>query len=86
MRAELAQQGTNVLGIYPGPIDTDMAKDIDMEKSSPEETAEGTLDAIESGDEDVFIDPMAVQFYKDFRSDPKAVEKQCGEMLPQTVG
>jgi NAD(P)-dependent dehydrogenase (short-subunit alcohol dehydrogenase family) len=85
VRAELTEQGTNVIGIYPGPIDTDMAKGIDMEKSSPEETAEGTLDAIERGDEDVFIDQMAVQFYKDFRNDPKAVEKQCGEMLPQTV-
>ncbi len=85
VRAELAEQGTNVIGIYPGPIDTDMAKGIDMEKSSPEETAEGTLDAIEKEEEDVFIDQMAVQFYRDFRDDPKVLEKQCGEMLPQSV-
>ncbi len=86
VRAELASQETKVIGIYPGPIDTDMAKGIEMEKGAPEETAEGILDAIEGEKEDVFIDQMAVQLYDDYRNDPKAVEKQCGEMLPQSVG
>jgi short-subunit dehydrogenase len=86
VRAELASQETKVIGVYPGPIDTDMAKGIEMEKGTPEETAEGILDAIEREEEDVFIDQMAVQLYSDYRNDPKAVEKQCGEMLPQTVG
>ncbi len=85
VRAELNQQKTKVIGVYPGPIDTDMASGIDMEKGAPEETAEGILDAIERGEEDVFIDQMAIQFHKDFRNDPKALEKQCSEMLPQTI-
>jgi short-subunit dehydrogenase len=82
VRAELAAQGTVVTGVFPGPIDTDLAKGIDMEKASPEEIALGTLRAIESGQEDVFIDEMAVQFQQGLLSDPKAVERQCGEMLP----
>jgi len=82
VRAELANQGTTVTGVFPGPIDTDMGKDIDMEKASPDEIARGTLKAIENGQEDVFIDEMAVQFKQGLLSDPKAVEKQCGEMLP----
>jgi short-subunit dehydrogenase len=82
VRAELAAQGTTVTGVFPGPIDTDMAKGIDMEKGSPAETAQGTLKALENGQEDVFIDQMAVQFQKDLLSDPKSVERQCGEMLP----
>jgi NAD(P)-dependent dehydrogenase (short-subunit alcohol dehydrogenase family) len=82
VRAELAAQGTTVTGVFPGPIDTDMAKDFDMEKEPPEKIAQGTLDAIENDEEDVFIDQMAVQFQKDFLSDPKSVERQCGEMLP----
>ena len=82
VRAELAGQGTTVMGVFPGPIDTDMAKDFDMEKGSPEEFAQGTLNAIEKSQEDVFIDQMAVQFQQGLLSDPKAVEKQCGEMLP----
>jgi NAD(P)-dependent dehydrogenase (short-subunit alcohol dehydrogenase family) len=82
VRAELASQGTVILGVFPGPIDTDMAKGIEMEKASPEEIATGVLTAIENGQEDVFIDQMAVQFHKDYLSDPKTVERQIGEMLP----
>lgn len=82
VRAELLAQGTTVIGVFPGPIDTDMAKEIDMEKASPEEIALGTLTAIENDQEDVFIDQMAVQFHKDYLSDPKTVERQIGEMLP----
>jgi len=82
VRAELSAQSTTVIGVFPGPIDTDMAKGIDMEKASPNEIASGTLYAIENDQEDVFIDQMAVQFHKDYLSDPKTVERQVGEMLP----
>ena len=82
IRAELAAQGTQVFGVFPGPIETDMAKNFDMEKSSPELIAEGTLRAIEQGEEDVFIDPMAVQFRKDYFADPKELEAQLANFLP----
>ena len=76
VRAELDSQGTHVLGVYPGPIDTDMAKDFPMDKSSPEETANGTLQAIEEKKEDVFIDVVAMQFQKDFQTSPIGIAKQ----------
>jgi NAD(P)-dependent dehydrogenase (short-subunit alcohol dehydrogenase family) len=82
VRAELAAQGTQVFGVYPGPIETDMAKDFDMEKSSPDLIAEGTLSAIERDEEDIFIDPMAVQFRKDYFADAKAQEKELAAFLP----
>ena len=82
IRAELAAQGTQVFGVFPGPIDTDMAKDFDMEKSSPDLIAEGTLKGIEQDEEDIFIDPMAVQFRKDYFADPKALEAQLANFLP----
>ncbi len=85
VRAELAQQGTHVLGVYPGPIDTDMAKDFPVDKSSPEETAMGTLQAIEEGVEDIFIDVFAQQFQKDFEASPIGIAKQFAEMLPEPV-
>jgi len=82
IRAELAAQGTQVFGVFPGPIETDMAKDFDMEKSSPDEISDGTLKAIEQDEEDIFIDPMAVQFRKDYFADPKALEAQLSTFLP----
>ena len=39
-RALLADQGTEVLGIYPGPIDTAMAEGFEIDKATPESAAE----------------------------------------------
>jgi NAD(P)-dependent dehydrogenase (short-subunit alcohol dehydrogenase family) len=36
LRIELAQQGTQVVGLHAGFIDTDLARNIDAPKSSPE--------------------------------------------------
>ena len=54
LRGEL--KGSNVLvsGVYPGPIDTDMAKGFEMHKDSPENVAKNVIQSIEQGVEDVF--------------------------------
>ena len=73
-RILLASQGVAVFGVYPGPVDTDMAKDIPMDKTSPQEVARTILEAVEAGKEDIFPDPFAVQFGEQFHSSPKASE------------
>lgn len=83
-RAQLSAQGTQVIGVYPGPIDTDMATDLEMDKFPPEQVAIETLKAIENGDEDVFTDAFSQATYQAFRDDPKAVEAQMREMAEQT--
>lgn len=45
----------------PGPIDTDMVKDLPMPKTSPADTAKEVLAGIARGDEEIFPDPMAQQ-------------------------
>ncbi len=82
VRAELAAQATQVTGVYPGPVDTDMAKDFPMDKTPPSEVAAAILAAVEAGEEDVYPDAVAVELHAGLLSDPKAVEKQAGEMLP----
>ena len=76
MRLDLAEQGTKVIGVYPGPIDTKMAEDIDMDKFPPSLVAQETIKAIENGEEEVFPDAFAQATYQAFRDDPKAFEKQ----------
>jgi len=83
VRAELAAQGTHVLGVYPGPIDTDMAEPFPMEKTPPAVMVRTVFDALEAGDEDVYPDAMAVELHTGLLADPKAVEKQIGTMLPE---
>lgn len=84
-RAQLAAQGTRVIGVYPGPIDTDMAKDVPMDKVPPADVALATIKAIESGAEDVFPDPMAQGLYSALRADPKAVEKQMLDSVQEAA-
>ncbi len=82
-RAELAAQDTKVIGVYPGPVDTDMAANFPMDKTPPTTVAQNILAAVESGNEDVYPDPASQELHGGLLNDPKAVEKQIGEMLPQ---
>jgi len=83
IRAELNAQGTLVLGVYPGPIDTDMAENFPMDKTPPADVVQSVLSAVESGTEDVYPDPVAVEMHAGILGDPKAMERQVGEMLPE---
>jgi NAD(P)-dependent dehydrogenase (short-subunit alcohol dehydrogenase family) len=73
-RAALREQGTYVAGVYPGPIDTDMARDIPLEKTSAADAANAILDGLERGEEDILPDPMARQLGALFFSGPKQLE------------
>jgi len=82
VRAELAAQGTQVLGVYPGPVDTDMAEPFPMDKAGPNEVVRDVFAALEAGLDDVYPDPMSQQLHAGLLADPKAVEKETGQMLP----
>jgi NAD(P)-dependent dehydrogenase (short-subunit alcohol dehydrogenase family) len=59
LRAMLAGQGVSVHAVMPGPIDTDMVRDLDIPKAPPEGVAEAALDGVEHGEEEIFPDPMS---------------------------
>jgi NAD(P)-dependent dehydrogenase (short-subunit alcohol dehydrogenase family) len=81
-RVLLGAQGTSVFGVYPGPVDTDMTRGFEMPKASPRDVAFAILDGIEAGQEDIFPDPFAVDFGRQFASSPKASERQMAAMVP----
>lgn len=80
MRGELGPQGVAVYGIYPGPIDTDMAKGMDFDKESPEYVANRIFDGMQAGLEDITTDAFADEFVKALKVDAKAVEKDAAQM------
>lgn len=82
IRAELAAQGTEVFGVYPGPVDTAMAEEFPMEKTAPNTVAQAILAGIWAGEHDIYPDPMAVETHKNLLADPKAVEREVSGMLP----
>ena len=79
-RLELADQGTLVVGVYPGSIDTDMADGVEIDKTPPSQVAETTIAAIKNDNEDVFTDDLAKNFYRNYKADPKAVEAELLQM------
>jgi len=74
-RGWLKAQGTYVAGVYPGPIDTDMAKAIDWDKTAPSVAASSILDGLERGDEEIFPDPTAQELGRLFFKSPKELEQ-----------
>jgi NAD(P)-dependent dehydrogenase (short-subunit alcohol dehydrogenase family) len=61
LRIELAPRGIAVHTVNPGPIDTDMARDLDMDKSSPETVAANVVRGLEADEADIFPDPASEQ-------------------------
>lgn len=80
IRAELRTQPVEVFGIYPGPIDTDMARPFEIPKTSAAETADNILSAIDAGEEDIFPDVMSAQSGQLWKINPKALERQFASM------
>ncbi|MBW8711456.1 MAG: SDR family oxidoreductase [Mycobacterium sp.] len=58
MRLELGSRGVQVVGVYVGLVDTDMASFADSGKSDPADVVCQVLDGIESGDDEVLADDM----------------------------
>jgi NAD(P)-dependent dehydrogenase (short-subunit alcohol dehydrogenase family) len=75
-RLMLASQGTTVIGVYPGPVDTDMAAAIPLAKTSAADVAGAIVDGIEAGTEEIYPDPMAVTIGSAYAASPKALERQ----------
>ena len=77
LRALLAGRGVRVHAVLTGPVDTDMTRDLEIPKSSPESVASAILDGVERGEEDIFPDPMSQTMAEGWRSGAaKALERQ----------
>jgi len=82
VRAELAAQGTFVVAVMPGAIDTEMEPNFPPPKLPPAEAARIALDAVEQGLEDVYPGDMAAAMSQGLAADAKAVEKDLAKYLP----
>ncbi|MBV8465274.1 MAG: SDR family oxidoreductase [Burkholderiales bacterium] len=58
LRQHLSEQGTQVLGLHVGFMDTDMTHGIEFPKTDPRVVAAKTLDALEAGKAEVFGDEL----------------------------
>jgi NAD(P)-dependent dehydrogenase (short-subunit alcohol dehydrogenase family) len=85
LRALLAGQGVSVHVALPGPIDTDMTRDLDVPKASPESVARAIFDGVEDGEGEIFPDPMSEPIAEGWRgSAVKALQRQFAGYVEQT--
>jgi NAD(P)-dependent dehydrogenase (short-subunit alcohol dehydrogenase family) len=61
LRAEVAGQGTQVVALHVGYMDTDMAKHAPEPNSAPDDVVRQTLDALERGEVEVLADEVSRQ-------------------------
>ncbi len=82
LRALLAGRGVEVHAILPGPIDTDMVRDLPIPKTAPRLVAQGILDGLENGLEDIFPDPMSATMAESWRTGAvKELERQNAALV-----
>lgn len=60
-RVELARQGTQVVGVHVGFVDTDLTAALDVEKVAPATVATAALDALEAGEPEAVVDDVSRQ-------------------------
>jgi NAD(P)-dependent dehydrogenase (short-subunit alcohol dehydrogenase family) len=87
LRALLAGRGVSVHAVMPGPIDTDMVRDLPIPKTPPESVARGIFDGMENGEEEIFPDPVAETMAESWRTGAaKELERQNAALVqPQAL-
>jgi NAD(P)-dependent dehydrogenase (short-subunit alcohol dehydrogenase family) len=58
-RVQLKGQGTHVLGVHVGFVDTDLTAAMEVDKIAPDVVARSILDALENGDPEVAVDEFS---------------------------
>jgi short-subunit dehydrogenase len=84
IRAELAAQGTLVVAVLPGTVDTSMSKNDPPPKVAPSEVVRVALQAVIDRTEEVYPGQQATEMAAQLLKDPKSIEKLMATMLPGT--
>jgi NAD(P)-dependent dehydrogenase (short-subunit alcohol dehydrogenase family) len=74
LRAELRPRRITVHAVFPGPVETEMARGIDAPKTRPEVVASNIFAGIAARVDDIWPDDAAMSIGAMWRKDPKAVE------------
>lgn len=70
LRHELRGQGTQVLALHVGFMDTDMVRDVTAPKSKPEDVARQVLEALEAGKSEILADEVSRRIKQNLSAEP----------------
>jgi NAD(P)-dependent dehydrogenase (short-subunit alcohol dehydrogenase family) len=89
VRIQLKAQGTQVVAVHAGYIDTGMAAGIDSPKVSAQQVAERTLDGLREGKNSVHADQRSEEIWQKVKTDPEGVHarrQQAWDRLVEANG
>ena len=79
-RHQLKAQGTQVVAVFSGYIDTDMAAGVTLPKVTPLQVAERTLAAVRDGQDQAYADERTEETYAASRNDPDAFRARVQQL------
>jgi NAD(P)-dependent dehydrogenase (short-subunit alcohol dehydrogenase family) len=84
-RSELADQGTEVIALIVGSVDTRMAGHVQGRKEDPRDIVRAGLDALDRGEHVTDTDFMAIDARARYARDPARYERGMTKLLKATV-
>lgn len=70
LRNELRGQGTQVLALHVGYMDTDMVRHVTAPKSKPDDVVKAALEALEAGQSEVLADEVSRRIKQNLSAEP----------------
>lgn len=65
LREQLTADNIDIIGVYPGYVDTPMSTDAEAIKISPQDLASAICGKFEKGENDIFPDEMSLAFFRE---------------------
>ena len=85
-RVELKRQGTQVVGVHVGFVDTDLTATLDVDKIAPAAVAAAALDAVEAGEPEAVVDDVSRQVKAGLSDDQRILYPQIEREFEAVVG
>jgi NAD(P)-dependent dehydrogenase (short-subunit alcohol dehydrogenase family) len=85
-RVELKRQGTHVVGVHVGFVDTDLTAALDVDKIAPAAVATAALDAVEAVEPEAVVDDVSRQVKAGLSDDQNTLYPQIEQDFAAVLG
>ncbi len=83
IRAELKSKSIEVFEVFPGPMDTEMSKNLQMDKATPLQVVLNTFDGLTNKDFEIFPDDYSKNIISMLKNNSKKLEQQFACSIQQ---
>lgn len=83
IRAELKSKSIEVFEVFPGPMDTEMSKNLQMDKATPLQVVLNTFDGLTNKDFEIFPDDYSKNIISMVKNNSKKLEQQFACSIQQ---